>query len=153
MHISHQINHKLMHKQIALNEKNIYFFRLPRLTFDLMKGRVGNWEMEKILKGWWADEQMGRLAPSGGLSLEYSRRDRCAKLLVSSTLLANWIRKRPTRKQCSVSLTPTNLPLALYLRVPPFLMGKINVNFYAWFMASHLFFCLGRGGRWRSEPF
>lgn len=40
-----------MHKQIALNEKNIYFFRLPRLTFDLMKERVGNWEMEKILKG------------------------------------------------------------------------------------------------------
>lgn len=61
MHISHQKNHKLMHKQIALNEKNIYFFRLPRLTFDLMKERVGNWEMEKILKGWWADGQTGSI--------------------------------------------------------------------------------------------
>jgi len=78
---------------------------------------------------------MSRWAPLGRLSLEYSKRDRCAELWVPSISPANWIRKSPTRKQCSVSLSPAIPPLFLLS-----LVGKINVNFYAWFMASHLFF-------------
>lgn len=150
MHISHQINHKLMHKQIALNGKHLFFsITPPEIRFDEGKsGKLGNVKNFKRLMSRWADwlhPADCHLNIPGVIDAQsFWFPPLCQRI--------EFAKDPHVSSAPSPSHPPTSLSHSIY-GCPPFLMGKINVNFYAWFMASHLFFCLGRGGRWRSEPF